>query len=152
MVDSCHACDCCSAGAGTKTSEVTVRDVCLPRGFSERVSRGNVSAIIYGAGSFDLCRNKVQSLLSVCKDVSSLATHCLASRLQRLSVSFTNSKFYAFSEFYYTMEDILRMGGKYNSIRFQLAAQVCMFSGYDFTHIYVDVFSASCITLHIFSL
>ena len=25
------------------------------------------------------------------------------------------------------MEDILRLGGKYNSVRFQLAAQVCLY-------------------------
>jgi len=103
---------------------MTVPDVCLPLNRYERLSRGNSSAIIYGVGNLELCRKKVLPLLhmSLCKnDSTTVATNC---GFQRPSISFINSKFYAFSEFYYTMEDILRMGGKYNSVRFQLAAQV----------------------------
>jgi len=114
--------------AVSNTNLMTVRDVCLPHGRSEHLSRGNLSAVVNGVGNLERCRKKVLPLLhrSVCKyNVSSApATNCVSSEFQRPSVSFTNSKFYAFSEFYYTMEDILKIGGKYNSVRFQIAAQV----------------------------
>jgi len=108
---------------------MTLPDVCLPRGRSEHLTRGNLSAVVHGVGNLELCRKKVLPLLhrSVCKknSGSTPAANCVASDFQRPLVSFANSKFYAFSEFYYTMEDILRIGGKYNSVRFQIAAQVC---------------------------
>jgi len=128
-------CECCS-GAGGKQQTVSdanvmsVPDVCLPLGRSETVSRGNLSAILYGVGNLELCRKKVVPLLnmSVCKNGNSTpSTNCGTSGFQRPSVSFITRKFYGFSEFYYTMEDVLRMGGKYNSVRFQLAAQVCLY-------------------------
>ena len=34
-------------------------------------------------------------------------------------------QFYGFSEFYYSMEDVLRMAGAYNFRSFAEAAQVC---------------------------
>jgi len=40
-------------------------------------------------------------------------------------VNFDNSEFYGFSEFHYTMEDILRIGGKYDYAHFRRSAQVC---------------------------
>lgn len=132
-------CALCCSSAGTKlqlvsdASLVAVPDVCLPVDRSEHIVRGNSSAIVYGAGNLELCRKKLLPLLnmSLCKNVSSLlATNCVTGDFQRLSVSFVSSKFYGFSEFYYTMEDILRMGGKYNSVRFQLAAQVCLYYMY----------------------
>jgi len=107
---------------------MTLPDVCLPLGRSEHVSRGNQSATVYGVGNLELCRQKVVPLLRtfLCKNVSlTMPGNCITGSFQRLSASIFNRKFYAFSEFYYTMEDILRMGGKYNSVRFQLAAQVC---------------------------
>lgn len=39
-------------------------------------------------------------------------------------VNFSNSEFYGFSEFYYCMEDVLRMGGQYDSGMFSRAAKV----------------------------
>ena len=38
------------------------------------------------------------------------------------NIYFRNSEFYGFSEFYYTMEDVLRMGGPYEYMKFQKAA------------------------------
>ncbi len=39
-------------------------------------------------------------------------------------INFHNSEFYGFSEFYYTTEDVLRIAGPYDYVRFQTAAQV----------------------------
>jgi len=111
-------------------SVMTIPDVCLPLSRSEYVSHSNLSAVIHGVGNLELCRKKVLPLLSqsLCKNGSSTpATNCIKTGFRRPSISFINSKFYAFSEFYYTMEDILKMGGKYNSVRFQLAAQVRLY-------------------------
>lgn len=39
-------------------------------------------------------------------------------------INFSNSEFYGFSEFYYCMEDVLRIGGQYNSDKYSQAAMV----------------------------
>ena len=39
-------------------------------------------------------------------------------------IDFNSSEFYGFSEFYYSMEDVLRIAGHYNHDRFSAAAQV----------------------------
>lgn len=39
-------------------------------------------------------------------------------------INFSNSEFYGFSEFFYCTEDVLRLGGQYNSQRFSKAAAV----------------------------
>jgi Golgi nucleoside diphosphatase len=44
--------------------------------------------------------------------------------VRRPMIDFHNSEFYGFSEFFYTMEDILKMGGKFNGIQFQRQANV----------------------------
>ena len=41
-------------------------------------------------------------------------------------INFANSEFYGFSEFYYSMEDVLRMAGKYDYMKFSRAAKVCI--------------------------
>ena len=39
-------------------------------------------------------------------------------------IDFSNSEFYGFSEFYYCMEDVLRIGGLYDSLKYARAATV----------------------------
>ena len=39
-------------------------------------------------------------------------------------INFGNSEFYGFSEFFYCTEDVLRLGGRYDSQRFSRAAAV----------------------------
>lgn len=39
-------------------------------------------------------------------------------------INFSNSEFYGFSEFFYCTEDVLRLGGQYNSEKFSRAAAV----------------------------
>jgi len=130
----CNYCYYCSDTAVKQqtvsdASVMNISDVCLPFSRSEHLSRGNLSAVIYGVGNLEHCRRKMLPLLRICKKGGSSmpTTNCTASDFQCPSVSFINGKFYAFSEFYYTMEDILRIGGKYNSVRFQIAAQVSLY-------------------------
>jgi Golgi nucleoside diphosphatase len=42
-------------------------------------------------------------------------------------IVFRNSEFYGFSEFWYTMEDVFRIGGLYGSKKFEEEAKVCFF-------------------------
>lgn len=46
------------------------------------------------------------------------------SRSLQAPIDFSNSEFYGFSEFYYCMEDVLRMGGQYDSDKYSRAATV----------------------------
>lgn len=39
-------------------------------------------------------------------------------------INFSNSEFYGFSEFFYCMEDVLRIGGQYDSDKYSQAAKV----------------------------
>uniref|UniRef100_A0A665UG83 Ectonucleoside triphosphate diphosphohydrolase 7-like n=1 Tax=Echeneis naucrates TaxID=173247 RepID=A0A665UG83_ECHNA len=73
-------------------------DPCLPLGLSDTVVRGNHTLYLRGQGDW--------------------------TRWARLApINFSNSEFYGFSEFYYCMEDVLRIGGQYDSEKYSRAAK-----------------------------
>lgn len=47
---------------------------------------------------------------------------CPLRQLQATRVPFSDSEFYGFSELWYTLEDVLRMGGRYDYYKFRRAA------------------------------
>ena len=49
---------------------------------------------------------------------------CYMNGVYQPEIDTSSSEFYGFSEFYYSMEDVLRMGGPYNYNKFEAAAQV----------------------------
>ena len=49
---------------------------------------------------------------------------CSLNGMYQPPIDYADSEFYGFSEFYYSMEDVLRMAGKYNVKSYQHAAQV----------------------------
>lgn len=53
-----------------------------------------------------------------------LRTRPEPSCLLQAPINFSNSEFYGFSEFFYCMEDVLRIGGQYDSGRYSQAAKV----------------------------
>lgn len=57
---------------------------------------------------------------SACSSPSS----CPDAGISAPAIQFDNSEFYAFSEFWYSMEDVLKMGGPYMQKKFQQAASV----------------------------
>jgi len=112
-----------STGKPADDGLVSVPDACLPVGRSEHIVRGNITAVFYGTGDFSECSRSLVTVLqqtTTCENMTACSTH---SDKQRPIINFYDSEFYGFSEFFYTMEDILKIGGKYNMIKFQHAAQ-----------------------------
>lgn len=112
---------------------MTVSDPCLLLGRSEHVVLGNITAALYGTGDLDECRSRLIPLLNLTACVAGSrrattmapsAAPCAMNGVRRPMIDFHNSEFYGFSEFFYTMEDILKMGGKFNGIQFQRQANV----------------------------
>ena len=75
-----------------------------------------------GTGDFKACQAVVQPLLNL--TVPCQSPPCSFNGVFQPEIGFSNSEFYGFSEYWYCMEDILRMGGTYDHDTFQKEAKV----------------------------
>ena len=82
-----------------------------------RPGRGSTSG---ARGDFDVCRQLLQPFLNRTNE-----TQSSLNGVYQPPIDYRNSQFYGFSEFYYCTEDVLRMGGDYNSTKYSRAAKVC---------------------------
>ncbi|XP_053214502.1 ectonucleoside triphosphate diphosphohydrolase 7-like isoform X2 [Panonychus citri] len=112
-------------------SIITLKDPCLCKNcpytrtvISLNGSQYNLSLI--GTGDFEHCEANLRNLMtpkyevnSVCRDKN---TTCPLKQLTETRVDFTDTEFFGFSEFWYSMEDVLKIGGKYNYFNFKKAA------------------------------
>lgn len=119
-----------------KSLSLKIVDPCLSK---EAVEHVNVTTkdrtyelVIEGAGNFDVCRTKLLEFLDPKREVlakcgsNSSSSSCPLKQLQETRVSFSDSEFYGFSELWYTLEDVLRLGGQYNFFKFKdAAAEYC---------------------------
>ncbi|XP_061770860.1 ectonucleoside triphosphate diphosphohydrolase 7-like [Nerophis ophidion] len=99
------------------TEDAPYLDPCLPSALSERVVRDNRTLHLRGQGDWARCLGAVRPFLGLHN-----ATMSAAGGVYQAPINFSNSEFYGFSEFYYCMEDVLRMGGHYDSARYSRAA------------------------------
>lgn len=91
-------------------------DCCLPPGLSDSVVRANRTLHLRGAGDWAQCRRAVQPFLGLHNGTMS------PGGVYQAPINFSNSEFYGFSEFFYCTEDVLRLGGRYNSTKYARAA------------------------------
>uniref|UniRef100_A0A8C5RKA4 Ectonucleoside triphosphate diphosphohydrolase 7 n=1 Tax=Laticauda laticaudata TaxID=8630 RepID=A0A8C5RKA4_LATLA len=98
--------------------EVPVLDPCLPMGLQEVVDKGRQAMHVRGQGDWRSCAEQLRPLLA--GDNSSGSS---LSNSYQASIDFANSEFFGFSEFYYCTDDVLRLGGPYQSSTFTRAAQ-----------------------------
>lgn len=111
--------------------EISIMDPCLPLNARSKENitdhNGNKYHVTFlGSGDFDACEAKVAHLLDPATEQHlncSNEENCPLTVLNRLRIPYANSEFYGFSEFWYSMEDILRIGGLYNYFSFKKAAQ-----------------------------
>lgn len=96
-------------------------DPCMPVGHRERLQRHSLDFHIVGKGDWHSCRQLLEPLL-----VKSNDSQAYLNGVYQPSIDYTNSEFYGFSEFFYCTEDVLRMGGLYDSHRFSKAAKVIL--------------------------
>uniref|UniRef100_A0A8C5DDR9 nucleoside-triphosphate phosphatase n=1 Tax=Gouania willdenowi TaxID=441366 RepID=A0A8C5DDR9_GOUWI len=92
-------------------------DPCLPFDLSETVVRDNRTLYLRGQGDWARCQAAVRPFLGLHNGTMS------PRGVYQAPINFSNSEFYGFSEFYYCMEDVLRIGGRYDSQRYTQAAK-----------------------------
>ncbi|XP_043912658.1 ectonucleoside triphosphate diphosphohydrolase 7 isoform X2 [Protopterus annectens] len=97
--------------------EAPYLDPCLPVGLTDSIQKNGSVFHIRGIGDWDSCRVSVKPFLS-----KSNETHTSLNQVYISPIDFSNSEFYGFSEFYYCTEDVLRIGGQYNSAEYAKAA------------------------------
>lgn len=102
-------------------------DPCLPLSMNYHLSSSNVSLV--GTGDYSGCRKALTPLLSGDKEDSRVKNflECSDDSLYELPANFTLMPFYGFSEFWYTMNDVLGIGGAYRKTLFDNRAAVSVF-------------------------
>ncbi|KAM9324826.1 ectonucleoside triphosphate diphosphohydrolase 7 [Gastrophryne carolinensis] len=93
-------------------------DPCLPVGLQDKLQRQSLDFHVLGKGDWDSCRQMLEPLLAKSND-----SHAYLNGVYQPMIDFSNSEFYGFSEFFYCTEDVLRMGGIYDSHKFSKAAK-----------------------------
>ncbi|XP_068177916.1 ectonucleoside triphosphate diphosphohydrolase 7-like [Antennarius striatus] len=91
-------------------------DPCLPAGLSDTVTRDNRTLHLRGQGEWPPCREAVRPFLGLHNGTMS------PGGVYQAPINFSNSEFYSFSEFFYCTEDVLRLGGQYDSQKYSRAA------------------------------
>lgn len=89
-------------------------DPCLPVDRLERLSLNNVTITLRGTGNLSACSQAVRPLLN--RTECDPHFPCSINGVFQPEIDFLNSEFAGFSEFFYTMEDILLLGGHYDRI------------------------------------
>lgn len=117
---------------GLPKTPLVIVDPCLTKESVEKVNITLASGELYeltveGAGNFDVCKTKLLEFLDPKREADSKcsinsSSSCPLKQLLDTRVSFTESEFYGFSELWYTLEDVLRLGGQYNYFNFKKAA------------------------------
>lgn len=98
------------------SSEQPLLDPCLPVGLSDTVTRGNRTLHLRGKGVWFHCQEAVRPFLGLHNGTMS------PGGVYQAPINFSNSEFYGFSEFFYCMEDVLRIRGSYDSHKYTRAA------------------------------
>lgn len=83
----------------------------------------NLSLI--GLGNFEHCEATLKKLINPTQERSALCKFnvtCPLKELANTRISFGDAEFYGFSELWYSMEDVLRIGGRYNYFTFKKTA------------------------------
>lgn len=112
-----------NATASLATNSPLISDPCLNRGTKSKKDHLNnlnltVPVEFEGAGNFEVCKKKVDALLDIKSEetmqCSSNESRCPLTELSKTRVAFEDTEFYGFSEFFFSLNDILRLGGQYS--------------------------------------
>ena len=75
-----------------------------------------------GTGDYHTCQKLLVPLLNT--SVPCKVSPCSFNGVHQPEIDFHNSEFYGFAEFWYTMEDVYRIGGQYEYDIFDVHAKV----------------------------
>ncbi|XP_033125554.1 ectonucleoside triphosphate diphosphohydrolase 4-like [Anneissia japonica] len=97
-----------------------ILDPCLPTEMQSTINYRDKIYHLQGTGDFTTCHQVIQPLLN--KTVPCQKQPCSVNGIFQPDINFANSEFYGFSEYWYCMEDVLRIGGPYSYERYHKAA------------------------------
>lgn len=116
---------CCNNFSLSRVSKKKkmIPDPCLPPGMPLTVeTEQGESQLLVGSGNYVECKTRLEFLLNL--TVPCQFKPCSMNGVHQPPIDFAQSSFYGFSEFWYTMEDVYRMGGLYKFSSFEKKAQV----------------------------
>ena len=100
-----------------------VSDPCLPPGMPLTTEDDDgTKRNFIGSGNYYECKARLEPLLN--RSVPCSHAPCSFNGVHQPEIDFIRSHFYGFSEFWYTMEDVYRMGGIYKFQTFEKQAAV----------------------------
>ena len=114
------------------TDSAPLRDPCSPLNMQENITVGKHTLRVRGLGDFHACKRALVPVLLNSSLATATAlpfsgcsgTSCQISTFQKPSQKYDSLEFYGTSEFWYTMRDVLRIGGEYRGATFESAAKV----------------------------
>ncbi|CAM2697089.1 unnamed protein product [Rotaria socialis] len=89
---------------------------CLPHGYTANYTRYNKTITIKGEGDFHSCAKHLVTLLNL--NTTCKKKPCSLNGIYQPRINYESQDFYGFSEFWYTMEDVLKIGGPYARLAF----------------------------------
>lgn len=118
-----------------------IKDPCRPIGMKDNITLNldlealNVEPVhktklseaqeihLYGSGEWDTCYARIQNYTKAADKFVSCNQNCPDPGMRIPPIQFDNSEFFGFSEFWYSMEDVLGMGGKYMFYKYRTASK-----------------------------
>jgi len=125
-------------------AEHRLKDPCRPLGMKDNISLSlDLSSLVleaellsqlretqtvhfYGTGDWEGCQSSVKNFTQSGEPLVSCTKSCPDPGIRPPPIQFDNSEFYGFSELWYSMEDVLGLGGQYIYSKYkQAASQFC---------------------------
>ena len=97
-------------------------DPCLPLEYTEKGTYKGEEYKFIGTGDFQKCQETLMPLLNLTVPCSK--PPCSLNGVYQPHIDYTHSEFYGFSEYWYSMHDVLRIGGQYSSKKMRRNAEV----------------------------
>ena len=105
------------------SEDTAIPDPCTPSDYKKKIQYKDKNFYhVKGTGDYEKCQETVKPLLNL--SVPCMKTPCSFNGVFQPPIYSKQTELYGFSEFYYTMEDTLNMGGKYDYMKFRKAAKV----------------------------
>ena len=104
-------------------SALHIVDPCLLRSQREFRTFNGHPVNFTGSGNYNLCRQLLTPHLKLEDPCPHRPEHCKMNGVYQAPIDFAKTAFYGFSEFWYTMEDVLNIGGTYYRDKFDLSAR-----------------------------
>ena len=97
-------------------------DPCLPSECTEQGTHKGKDYRFLGTGEYAECQKLILPLLNLTKRCP--RHPCSFNAVYQPNIDYNNVEFYGFSEYWYSMHDVLRIGGQYSASKMKQAVEV----------------------------